>query len=97
MPAKDHRLFVAAVLYRDRAGIPWRDLPTRFGDWHNIDRRPRRWSERGVWRKGFEHRAADADNAYAMMDSPIVRAHQHAAGTTAGSKNQKASAAQQVD
>ena len=29
----DNRLFVEAVLYRYRAGIPWRDLPERFGDW----------------------------------------------------------------
>ena len=28
--AKDNRLFVEAVLYRYRTGIPWRDLPTRF-------------------------------------------------------------------
>ena len=31
--AADNRLFVEAVLYRYRAGIPWRDLPERFGDW----------------------------------------------------------------
>jgi transposase len=31
--APDNRLFVEAVLYRYRAGIPWRDLPSRFGDW----------------------------------------------------------------
>jgi len=31
-PADDNRLFVEAVLYRYRAGIPWRDLPERFGD-----------------------------------------------------------------
>jgi transposase len=30
--AKDNRLFVEAVIYRYRAGIPWRDLPERFGD-----------------------------------------------------------------
>ena len=30
--AKDNRLFVEAVLYRYRAGTPWRDLPARFGD-----------------------------------------------------------------
>ena len=33
--AQDNRRFVEAVLYRDRAGIPWRDLPERFGDWKN--------------------------------------------------------------
>lgn len=29
--AKDHRLFVEAVPYRYRAGIPWRDFPERLG------------------------------------------------------------------
>jgi len=29
--AADNRLFVEAVLYRYRAGIPWADLPERFG------------------------------------------------------------------
>ena len=36
--AKDNRLFVEAVLYRYRAGIPWRDLPERFGDPETIIR-----------------------------------------------------------
>jgi transposase len=30
--ARDNRRFVEAVLYRHRAGMPWRDLPERFGD-----------------------------------------------------------------
>ena len=29
---RDSRLFVEAVLYRYRGGIPWRDLLERFGD-----------------------------------------------------------------
>src|SRR5262249_58309443 len=37
--ARDNRRFVEAVLYRYRAGIPWRDLPERFGDWKNTHRR----------------------------------------------------------
>ena len=75
--ASDNRLFVEAVLYRYRAGIPWRDLPERFGDWKNVHRRFSRWAETGVWKRVFQHLAADADNEYAMMDSTIVRAHQH--------------------
>src|ERR1700675_1411199 len=78
--AADNRLFVEAVLYRYRAGIPWRDLPDRFGDWKNVHRRHSRWSKSGVWKKVFTHLAADADNEYAMIDSTIVRAHQHSAG-----------------
>jgi transposase len=79
-PAEDNRLFVEAVLYRYRAGIPWRDLPERFGDFRVVHTRFSRWAKRGVWKRLFEHLAQDADNEYAMIDSTIVRAHQHSAG-----------------
>ncbi len=78
--AADNRLFVEAVLYRYRTGMPWRDLPERFGGWKNVHRRFSRWAEAGVWKRVFERLAADADNEYAMIDSTIVRAHQHSAG-----------------
>ena len=78
--AKDNRLFVEAVLYRYRAGIPWRDLPERFGDFRVIHTRHSRWSRKGIWKTIFEVLAKDADNEYAMIDSTIVRAHQHSAG-----------------
>jgi transposase len=78
--ARDNRLFVEAVLYRYRAGIPWRDLPERFGDGVKVHLRFSRWAKSGVWEKLFQHLAADADNEYAMIDSTIVRAHQHSAG-----------------
>jgi transposase len=78
--AADHRLFVEAVLYRYRGGVPWRDLPECFGDWKNVHRRFTRWAESGVWKRVFQHLVADADNEYAMIDSTIVRAHQHSAG-----------------
>jgi len=78
--AVDNRLFVDAVLHRYRAGIPWRDLPERFGDWNNTHRRCSRWAKSGVWQRVFERLAGDADNEYAMIDSTIVRAHQHSAG-----------------
>jgi len=74
------RLFVDAVLYRYRAGIPWRDLPERFGDFRVVHTRFSRWSKSGVWERIFTCLAGDADNEYAMIDSTIVRAHQHSAG-----------------
>lgn len=95
--AKDNRLFVEAVIYRYRAGIPWRDLPERFGDWKNVHRRHRRWSESGVWKNGFEHLAQDADNEYAMIDSTMVRAHQHAAGAKGGTGKRSVSDAARAD
>jgi transposase len=39
-----------------------------------------RWAQRGVWKAIFQALAAEADNEYAMIDSTIVRAHQHSAG-----------------
>ena len=95
--AKDHRLFVEAVLYRYRAGIPWRDLPARFGDFRVIHTRHMRWSRSGVWRRVFEHLAEDADNEYAMIDATLVRAHQHSAGAKGGIGKQNALAAAKGD
>ena len=91
--AKDNRLFVEAVLYRYRAGVPWRDLPERFGDFRVVHTRHMRWSKNGVWRRIFEHLAEEADNEYAMIDSTIVRAHQHAAGAKGGTQRRNVLAA----
>ena len=90
--AKDNRLFVEAVLYRTRAGIPWRDLPERFGDFRVIHTRHMRWSRKGIWLRVFNALAEEADNEYAMIDATIVRAHQHAAGAKGGVKRSNASA-----
>ena len=91
--AKDNRLFVEAVLYRYRAGIPWRDLPERFGDFRVIHLRHSRWSRSGVWQRVFEALSEDADNEYAMIDSTIVRAHQHSAGAKGGRRRPSDAAA----
>ena len=78
--APDNRLFVEAVLYRYRAGIPWRDLPARLGDWKVVHKRFRRWCVSGVFERVFKHLASDSDNEYMMIDSTKMRAHQHSAG-----------------
>ena len=83
-PAKDNRLFVDAVLYRYRTGIPWRELPERFGDFRVVHLRHVRWSQRGVWERVLQALAQDADNEYAMIDATIVRAHQHSSGAKGG-------------
>ena len=95
--AKDNRLFVEAVLYRYRTGMPWRDLPARFGDWKAVHTRFTRWAKTGVWERVFKHLAADADNEYAMIDSTIVRAHQHSAGAQKKKAKTKPSAAAKAD
>jgi transposase len=64
---------------RHRIGMPWRGLAARFGDRKNVHQRFSRWAKSGVWERVFLHLSADADNKYAMIDSTIVRAHQHSA------------------
>ena len=89
--ARDNRLFVEAVLYRYRAGIAWRDLPERFGHFRKVHTRFSRWSRAGVWQRLFKHLAQEADNEYAMIDSTIVRAHQHSAGAKKGGPHKRPS------
>ena len=95
--ARDNRLFVEAVLYRYRAGIPWRDLPARFGDFRVVHLRHSRWSKTGVWARVFQALSQDADNEYAMIDSTIVRAHQHSSGAKGGLQKSKPSDAAEGD
>jgi len=95
--AADNRLFVDAVLYRYRAGVPWRDLPERFGDWNIVYQRWSRWAESGVWENLFKRLADDADNEYAMIDSTIVRAHQHSAGAKKKTAKTRPSGAAKAD
>jgi transposase len=78
--AADNRLFIEAVLYRFRTGIPWRDLPQRFGHWKSVHQRFNRWAKSGVFKRIFKLLASDPDNEYMMIDTTIVPAHQHSAG-----------------
>jgi transposase len=78
--ARDNRLFINAVIWIARTGAPWRDLPDRFGKWNSVWRRFRRWGQTGVWKKVFRKLSLDADLEEMMLDSTVVRVHQHAAG-----------------
>ena len=77
--AKDNRLFIDAILYVARTGIPWRDLPERFGKWDTVFKRFNRWSKKGTWQAVFES-LQDADLEWLILDSSVVRAHPCAAG-----------------
>ncbi len=83
--AKDNRLFLNAVLWIGKTGAPWRDLPERFGKWNSVWKRFDRWSYKGVWSKIFDAlAAADPDLEWLILDSTVIRAHQHAAGKKGG-------------
>jgi putative transposase len=82
-PQLSDRLFFEALLYLARTGIPWRDLPGDFGAWDAVYNRFRRWVSSGSLRRLFELLTADPrfdEVRRVLIDSTIVRAHQHAAG-----------------
>jgi transposase len=81
--AKDNRLFIDAVLWIARTGAPWRDLPVRFGPWNSVWRRFDRWSKKGVWERIMTE-LGDPDFEKLILDSTVIRAHQHAAGKKGG-------------
>ena len=82
--AKDNRLFLEAVLWRVRAGLPWRDLPNAFGRWTSVFQRFRRWVRAGVFERLFERVSDEPDFEYALIGGTIVSAHQKASGAKGG-------------
>ncbi|WP_425463561.1 IS5 family transposase [Micromonospora olivasterospora] len=82
---RDHRTTVSGILYRERTGIPWRDLPERFGPWKTVYQRKRRWAMDGTWSRicaalRIDCDAEEGDEWTVGVDTSSIRAHQHAAG-----------------
>jgi len=78
-PAEDNRRFLNGVLWIARSGSAWRDLPERYGKWNTVYQRFLRWAQAGRWQQIFEA-LQQPDLDWIMLDSTVVRAHQHAAG-----------------
>ncbi|WP_288410541.1 IS5 family transposase [uncultured Herbaspirillum sp.] len=78
--ALDNRWFLEAVLWIGRTGSPWRDLPVEFGRWHTVYMRFSRWRRKGVWQRIALAMAGETEIEHILIDSTIVRAHQHSAG-----------------
>lgn len=85
--AADNRLFLNAVWYVAKTGIPWRDLPERFGPWDTAYQRVNRWCKTGVWQRLFEA-VRDPDLEWLLLDSTVIRAPPHAAGMNGGADDQ---------
>ncbi len=87
--AKDNRLFVNAVRWIAKTGAPWRDLPERFGNWNSVFQRFTRWCKTGVFQSIME-KLQDPDLEVLLLDSTVIRAHQHAAGAKGSSAEAEA-------
>ncbi len=84
VPRADDRRVLNGIFYTLRTGSPWRDLPERYGPYTTCYNRFNRWAKAGVWLRIFEALAQHSPPSLHLIDSSIVRAHQHAAGGKRG-------------
>jgi len=77
----DHRV-LNGIFWVSRSGAPWRDLPDSFGPYTTCYNRFVRWRRAGVWGKIMNALAGTHDAAVQMIDTSIVRVHQHGACIT---------------
>lgn len=85
-PATNHRRVLDGIFWIAQTGGPWRDLPEYFGKWGSVYRQFRRWSVSGLWDAMLEgiNSKGQSRHSVQMIDSTIIRAHQHAAGAKGG-------------
>ena len=72
-------MFVDAVLYVLKTGVPWRDLPERFGNWNSVWRRFDRWCESGIWETVVKE-LCGYDFEEVQLDSTSIKVHLAAVG-----------------
>jgi transposase len=82
----DDRRVTNGIFYVLRTGAPWRDLPERYDPGTTVCNRFNRWAKRGIWLKVFEELTRRSPQSLQLIDSSIVRAHQHAAGGKKGTR-----------
>jgi transposase len=82
----DDRRVINGIFYVLRTGSPWRDLPERYGPYTTVYNRYNRWAKAGVWLEVFNKLAARSPQSLHLIDSSIIRAHQHAAGGKKGAR-----------
>jgi transposase len=84
-PKWTKRQLIDGIRWRARAGVPWRDVPQRYGPWESVYGLFRRWQRNGTWARILSALQVRADAAGLItwdvsVDSTVARAHQHAAG-----------------
>ena len=88
-PSGDNRTALNGMLWIDRTGAPWEDLPSRYGAKSTVFDRFKKWTKLGVFEKIFEILSSDADMQDCGIDSTSSKVHQHAAGAKKGQKSKE--------
>ncbi|MFD0153699.1 transposase [Streptomyces sp. NPDC055721] len=81
----DPREVIDAIAGKFQTGAQWVQLLEKYGNWRGVYNRLRMWSADGTRERVLTALVAQADaddalNWVVLVDSTIVRAHQHAAG-----------------
>jgi transposase len=87
VPRVNDRRVLNGIFWVLHSGAPWRDLPEGYGPPTTCYNRFVRWRRAGVWDRIMEALAASQDTAVQMIDTFIVRVHQHGA-CIAGNREQ---------
>ena len=77
---RNNRRVLNGIFWVLRTGAPWRDLPERYGPYTNAYNRFNRWRKAGIWDRLMDAIVKAHDGKVQMIDSSIVRVHQHASG-----------------
>ena len=82
----DDRKIMNAIFYVLRTGMPWRDLPARYGPYTTAYNRFNRWSKQGVWEDVFYALSGSSGviGTTASIDSTHIKAHRSASGAKGG-------------
>jgi transposase len=101
-PTRDRRRRLTGILGLHATGVPWRDLPERYGPWQSVASPLYRWGRAGVWDQVLAALQPQGDAAGQVdwsahdVDGSVIRAHQHAAGArrvTGGAQSKRSDAA----
>ena len=87
VPRVNDRRVLNGIFWVLRSGAPWRDLPKTYGPYTTCYNRFVRWRKAGIWDQIMEALAAAHDGAVQMIDTSVVRVHQHGA-CIAGNREQ---------
>jgi transposase len=77
---QNNRRVLNGIFFILRTGAPWRDLPERYGPYTTAYNRFNRWRKAGIWDRLMDAIVKAHDGKVQMIDSSIVRVHQHASG-----------------
>lgn len=85
-PWKDHRVVLNGLCWKLNTGVPWRDIPERYGSWKTIYDRYVFWRRDGTWERIMTALQTQLDQNGQLdwqqwnIDGTVIRASRAAAG-----------------